>query len=76
VRAAEREAVKALHHDRESPWPLIVLARCAIAEGRAADAIDALTRARLRAPQNGYVISLLETAQQRAAITRLTALSG
>jgi predicted Zn-dependent protease len=66
VGQAEREAHRALELDNVSPWALIVLGRCALAQNRPRKAVQALSRAYHRAPSNRYIIDLLAKAESAA----------
>jgi len=62
---AEREAARALELDDTSPWPMVVLGRCALARGQCAEATEYFNRAHARAPRNRYVVALLEKTAAR-----------
>jgi predicted Zn-dependent protease len=66
---AEREAARALYLDHVSPWPLVVLGRCALARNRPMDAVHDFSRAYNRAPNNRYVMALLARAEGEAGLT-------
>lgn len=66
VQQAEREARRALELDAVSPWALVVLGRCALAQDRPWDAVQAFSRAYNRAPNNRYVMALLVKAENQA----------
>jgi cytochrome c-type biogenesis protein CcmH/NrfG len=62
---AEREAETALELDSTSPWALVVLGRCALAQDRPEEAVQAFSRAYNRAPRNRYVMALLAKAESQ-----------
>jgi predicted Zn-dependent protease len=66
VALAEREASRAVELDSASPWPLVVLGRCALAEHRPSKAVRVLSRAHSLAPANRYVTALLARAEDEA----------
>jgi cytochrome c-type biogenesis protein CcmH/NrfG len=67
IARARREASRALEMDNTSPWALVVLGRCALAQNRPGEAVQAFSRAYNRAPSNRYVTALLARAAESAA---------
>ena len=66
VALAEREANRAVELDGISPWPLVVLGRCALAEHEPSRAVQVLSQAQSLAPANQYVTALLARAKNEA----------
>jgi hypothetical protein len=66
VGLAEREASRAVELDGASPWPLVVIGRCALAEHKPSRAVQVFSKAQGLAPANRYVRQLLTEAQNQA----------
>ena len=66
VALAQREACRAVELDGISPWPLVVLGRCALAEQEPSKAVQVFSQAHSLAPANRYVTALLMRAKSEA----------